>query len=128
MTRIKFGTSGWRAILADEFTFENVGIVTQAICDHIRGKGEIEKGVVVGYDTRFMGRRFALEAAEILKAMDQGPASPRDLDALIDAEVAAWRTRRPSQEGAVHETAQSAVCTPDPRDGADGPAGDACLG
>ena len=68
MTRIKFGTSGWRAILADEFTFENVGIVTQAICDHIRGKGEIEKGVVVGYDTRFMGRRFALEAAEILAA------------------------------------------------------------
>lgn len=48
---------------------------------------------------------YRLEAAEILKAMDQGPASPRDLDALIDAEVNAWRTRRPRQEGAVHETA-----------------------
>jgi hypothetical protein len=48
---------------------------------------------------------YRLEAAEILKAMDQGPASPRDLDALIDAEVVAWRTRRPRQEGAVHETA-----------------------
>lgn len=68
MTKIKFGTSGWRAILADEFTFENVRIVTQAICDHIREKGETGKGVVVGYDTRFMGRRFALEAAEILAA------------------------------------------------------------
>lgn len=68
MTKIKFGTSGWRAILADEFTFENVRIVTQAICDLIREKGETGKGVVVGYDTRFMGRRFALEAAEILAA------------------------------------------------------------
>ncbi len=48
---------------------------------------------------------YRLEAAEILKALDQGPASPRDLDALIDAEVAAWRTRRSRQEGAVHETA-----------------------
>ena len=68
MTKIKFGTSGWRGILADEFTFENVRIVTQAICDHIREKGEREKGVVIGYDTRFMGRKFALESAEILAA------------------------------------------------------------
>lgn len=68
MTKIKFGTSGWRAILADEFTFENVRIVTQAICDHIREKGESGKGVVVGYDTRFIGDKFALEAAEILAA------------------------------------------------------------
>jgi len=42
--------------------------VTQAICDHIREKGEREKGVVIGYDTRFMGRKFALESAEILAA------------------------------------------------------------
>lgn len=68
MTKIKFGTSGWRAILADEFTFENVRIVTQAICDHVRDKGEGGKGVVVGYDTRFIGDKFALEAAEILAA------------------------------------------------------------
>ncbi|MEK6726273.1 MAG: phosphoglucomutase/phosphomannomutase family protein [Deltaproteobacteria bacterium] len=68
MTKIKFGTSGWRGILADEFTFENVRIVTQAICDHIREKGGREKGVVIGYDTRFMGRKFALESAEILAA------------------------------------------------------------
>lgn len=68
MTKIKFGTSGWRGILADEFTFENVRTVTQAICDHIREKGESEKGVVIGYDTRFMGRKFALESAEILAA------------------------------------------------------------
>ncbi|HSD50636.1 MAG TPA: hypothetical protein VLG48_04455 [Candidatus Methylomirabilis sp.] len=48
---------------------------------------------------------YRVEAAEVLKAMDQGPASSLDLDALIDTEVAAWQTRRPRQDGAVHETA-----------------------
>lgn len=48
---------------------------------------------------------YRLEAAEILKAMDQAPAAPQDLDALIDAEVTAWRSRRAKQEGAVHGAA-----------------------
>ena len=48
---------------------------------------------------------YRLEAAEILKAMDQAPAAPQDLDALIDAEVTAWRSRRAKQEGVVHGTA-----------------------
>lgn len=48
---------------------------------------------------------YRLEAAEVLKAMDQGLAPSRDLDALIDAEVAAWRSRRAKQEGAAHGTA-----------------------
>lgn len=48
---------------------------------------------------------YRVEAAEVLKAMDQGLASSRDLDALIDAEVAAWRSRGAKQEGAAHGTA-----------------------
>lgn len=48
---------------------------------------------------------YRMEAAEALKALDQGATSPRDLDALIDAEVTAWRARRAKPEGAVHETA-----------------------
>lgn len=68
MTKIKFGTSGWRAILADEFTIENVRIVCQAIADYLKERSEIGKGIVVGYDTRFMGRRFAEEAAMVLAA------------------------------------------------------------
>ncbi|HSB68460.1 MAG TPA: hypothetical protein VLH58_08960 [Candidatus Methylomirabilis sp.] len=48
---------------------------------------------------------YRVEAAEVLKAMDRGTAEPPDLDALIDAEVAAWRTRLVEREGAVHETA-----------------------
>lgn len=48
---------------------------------------------------------YRIEAAEVLKAMDQGAAPPRDLDALIDAEVAAWRERGAGREGAVHGAA-----------------------
>lgn len=48
---------------------------------------------------------YRVEAAQVLKAMDQGEAPPRDLDALIDAEVAAWRTRRAQREETAHETA-----------------------
>lgn len=66
MTQIKFGTSGWRGILAEDFTFENVKIVTQAIADHLIAQGLHERGVVIGYDARFMGGRFAGETARVL--------------------------------------------------------------
>ena len=68
MTKIKFGTSGWRAILAEDFTIENVRIVSQAIADYLREIDECSKGVIIGYDTRFMGQRFAKEAAMVLAA------------------------------------------------------------
>ncbi|MHB8763237.1 MAG: phosphoglucomutase/phosphomannomutase family protein [Deferrisomatales bacterium] len=63
---IKFGTSGWRAVLCDEFTFENVRVVVQAIADHLRSGGLDERGVLVSHDTRFLGSRFARVAAEVL--------------------------------------------------------------
>ncbi len=66
MKRISFGTSGWRGILCEEFTFDNVKTVTQAIADNIRANGEEGKGVIVGTDTRFMGERFTREAASVL--------------------------------------------------------------
>ena len=66
MHRITFGTSGWRGILCEDFTFENVKVVTQAIADHVIAIGEREKGIVVAYDTRFMGERFAKETARVL--------------------------------------------------------------
>jgi len=68
MGQIKFGTSGWRGILAEDFTFENVRLVTQAIADHLKAAGSTDSGVVVGYDARFMGRRFAHEACRVLAA------------------------------------------------------------
>jgi phosphomannomutase len=66
MQRISFGTSGWRGILCEDFTLENVRLVTQAIADHVRANGNSGKGLIVGYDTRFMGERFAKEAARVL--------------------------------------------------------------
>src|SRR5512134_2987635 len=66
--KIKFGTSGWRGIIADDFTFARVRAVTQAIADHLVAQGLKDKGVVVGYDTRFLSERFAQEAARVLAA------------------------------------------------------------
>jgi phosphoglucomutase len=64
---IKFGTSGWRAVMGEEFTFYNVRLVVQAIANYLRRTyGQKEMAVVVGYDTRFLSERFALEAAKIL--------------------------------------------------------------
>jgi len=65
MTRIAFGTSGWRGILCEDFTFDNVKVVIQAIADHLIASGEHHKGIVIGCDTRFMGQRFAQEAARV---------------------------------------------------------------
>jgi phosphoglucomutase len=63
---IRFGTSGWRAIIAEDFTFENVRRVTEAICRYltISGSGENPK-LIIGHDSRFMGEKFGNVAAEI---------------------------------------------------------------
>lgn len=66
MSQIKFGTSGWRGILCEEFTLDNVRVVTQAIADHLREQGLSGQGVVVGYDARFMGKDFARESVRVL--------------------------------------------------------------
>jgi phosphoglucomutase len=66
MQRITFGTSGWRGILCEGFTFENIKVVTQAIADHVAAGPDREKGIIVASDTRFMGDRFAREAAMVL--------------------------------------------------------------
>ena len=65
MNKIAFGTSGWRGILAEDFTMENVRLVTQAIADHLKENHKLG-GVVIGYDSRFMGEKFAEEAAKVL--------------------------------------------------------------
>src|SRR6185369_1960574 len=62
---IKFGTSGWRAIIADEFTFDAVRQVTQAISNWIIKRAPGSE-VIVGYDTRFMAEIFAEEAARLI--------------------------------------------------------------
>src|SRR5579872_4527616 len=71
---IKFGTSGWRGLIARDFTFDNVRLATQGIAEYltaelanpqspIHGRKPV---VILGYDTRFLGREFSLAAAEVL--------------------------------------------------------------
>ncbi|SHI48571.1 phosphoglucomutase, alpha-D-glucose phosphate-specific [Malonomonas rubra DSM 5091] len=66
MSQIKFGTSGWRGILCEDFTLNNVRVVTQAIADHLQAEGLADAGLVIGYDARFMGADFARETARVL--------------------------------------------------------------
>ncbi len=66
MINIKFGTSGWRGILAEDFTFANARLVCQAIADYLKQEGLADKGVIVAYDTRFLSEAFAATAAEVM--------------------------------------------------------------
>ncbi|MBU1153590.1 phosphoglucomutase/phosphomannomutase family protein [bacterium] len=70
MGEITFGTSGWRAVMAEDFTFDKVKIVTQAISNYLKEKKEDQKGIIVGYDTRFMAEKFAEVAALVLAGND----------------------------------------------------------
>jgi len=78
---IKFGTSGWRGIIAQDFTFANVRVAAQAIAEYLNGElakpGSTIHGrkrvVILGYDTRFLGKEFSLAAAEILEQNDLEP-------------------------------------------------------
>lgn len=65
---IQFGTDGWRAIIADTFTFENVRACAAATADHFADARGTGRPIVVGYDTRFMSDVFALEVARVVAA------------------------------------------------------------
>jgi len=63
---IKFGTDGWRGVIADDFTYENVRRVATAIAAYVLKHEDASRGVVVGYDTRFASQPVARVAAEVL--------------------------------------------------------------
>ncbi len=64
--QIKFGTDGWRGLIADDFTFHNVRRVGNAIATYVHQQEDASKGLVVGYDTRFLSQRFAETISEVL--------------------------------------------------------------
>ena len=70
---IHFGTDGWRAIIADGFTFSNVRAVAQAFCDYLVSVGSAQKGIAIGFDTRFLSAEFAETVADVV-AGNQIPA------------------------------------------------------
>ncbi len=63
---ITFGTDGWRGLIADDFTFENVAAVARATAEYFRRHKKIKNGVVIGYDSRFLSREFAEITARVL--------------------------------------------------------------
>ena len=63
---IKFGTDGWRGVIADDFTFANVARCSQGLADYLRAEGSASYGLVVGYDTRFASREFAETVASVM--------------------------------------------------------------
>jgi len=66
MDPIRFGTDGWRGVIAEDYTFQNLRRVAQAYADYLKEKGARE--VVVGFDARFLSERFALETCRVLAA------------------------------------------------------------
>ena len=65
-TQIKFGTDGWRGIIADDFTFDNVRRVGNAMATYVHKNEDVSKGLVVGYDTRFVSKQAAEIISEVL--------------------------------------------------------------
>jgi alpha-D-glucose phosphate-specific phosphoglucomutase len=67
---IKFGTDGWRGIIAADFTFDNVRICAQAVAGYLKQHRLDKRGLVIGYDTRFASEDFAAAAAEVMAGND----------------------------------------------------------
>ena len=91
---IKFGTDGWRAVIAEDFTFGNVAKVSQAIADYVKNRlpmaGHREQSAIaIGYDMRFMGKEFAQAAADVIYGngikvyLSNGPTSTPALSLYI---------------------------------------------
>jgi alpha-D-glucose phosphate-specific phosphoglucomutase len=99
---IKFGTSGWRAIIGEEFTFNNVRLVVQAVAQHVQKHTQGPPKVMVGYDTRFLSIRFAREAANVLASRGiQVLLADRD----VPTPVIAFTIRNLKLDGGINFTA-----------------------
>jgi len=99
---IRFGTSGWRAVIAEEFTFPNARRVIAAIARVLAAEGRSGGLVLIGYDTRFLADRFAAEAAAVLARHGfQAEVSARP----VPTPVLAFEIRRRGAIGAVNFTA-----------------------
>ena len=67
-TTIRFGTDGWRAIIAEDYTFENVRACADGVARYLKSVGLAGRGLVIGYDTRFGSESFAAASTEVVAA------------------------------------------------------------
>src|SRR6476660_8159742 len=102
MTTIKFGTSGWRAIIAEEFTVANVRRAISGIAKYVVSKQPNDARIIVGRDPRYMGERFVSIAAEVLRSHGVQPlviAEPAPTPAI------SYEVIRSKADGAINFTA-----------------------
>ena len=101
-TTIKFGTSGWRAVIAEEFTVANVRRAVTGIAKHVASKKPNGARVIVGRDPRYMGERFVSIAADVLSSFGVQPmviAEPAPTPAI------SYEVIRSKTDGAINFTA-----------------------
>jgi len=90
VTRIKFGTDGWRAAIAEDFTFHNVRRCARGVAEFLAAEGTADRGVVVCHDRRFASEHFARACVEVLAAHDIRSFTPPD---AVPTQVGSFFTR-----------------------------------
>src|SRR5690348_2195008 len=98
---IKFGTSGWRGVIAEDFTFANVRLAVTAIAEHVKTKSKHPK-ILVGYDTRFYSEEFSALAVAIL---EQHGIHALLCDTFTPTPAVAYEIQRRKLDGAINFTA-----------------------
>ncbi len=98
---IKFGTSGWRGLIADDFTFASVRLAVTAIAEHVKAKSA-KPTILVGYDTRFYSEEFSALAVAILQ---QYGIRALLCDTFTPTPAVAYEIQRSKLDGAVNFTA-----------------------
>ncbi len=101
-SKIKFGTDGWRGIIADDFTFPNVRKVTRAIASYLETAYSKDRPVLIAYDTRFLAEEFARSAAEVLAELGW---TVKITDRDCPTPVIAYNARHLNSAGALMFTA-----------------------
>ena len=101
-TPIEFGTDGWRAVIADEYTFENLERVAKATADWLHDDYGDQPSVVLGHDTRFLGREFAERAAQVLS---QAGVHVTFADTVVSTPAISWATQAMDADAGVVITA-----------------------
>jgi phosphoglucomutase len=101
MTKIKFGTSGWRAIIADEFTFSNVRLAAEAIGRWVKRRNP-SPTILVGYDTRFASEHFGREVARVLSSQN---IRAKLCSQAVPTPAVAFTVVREKLDGAINITA-----------------------
>jgi phosphomannomutase len=102
VTRIKFGTDGWRAAIAEDFTFHNVRRCARGVADYLAAEGTADRGVVVCHDRRFASEYFAQACVEVLAAHDIRSFVPPD---AVPTQVGSFFTREMSAGAGIVITA-----------------------